>query len=175
MPSSYNIPSDVWASIFPTGAAGLSNGGPVGTFSDGEYTSPPASASTSLSPVQASLLGLGYDTSISIHSAVTTLGSNPSQSVNMTTGSFAAILSSNMTAYITTLNAMTYNFSASAAPTDYAGSNGTLSGSPTLTTASNGTVLTGSPIPMQTVNVSPAVPVSLFSLLVAISAVAFAL
>jgi hypothetical protein len=101
----------------------------------------------------------------------------------MTTGSFAAILSSNMTSFVTTLNAFTSNYSAgSAAVTSSPGGagvagvtgfNGSVPGS--LTTLSNVTVAGGPPVSLQTVNISPAVPVSLFSLLVAVSALAFLL
>jgi hypothetical protein len=100
----------------------------------------------------------------------------------MTTGSFAAILSSNVTAFVTTLNAFTANYSAGGAAASTAGVsatgwvtgvNGTVPGS--QTTLSNATAAGGPPVSLQTVNVSPAVPVNLFSLLVALSALAFAL
>lgn len=127
----------------------------------------------SLDPAQAALLGV--DTSNNGSGSAGTSGpggaASTGQSVTMTTGSFANILSSNMTTYVTTLNALTANFSVGGAAAT-GGSNSSLPSSPT--TLSNATVIGGSPIPLKTINIRPAVPINLFSLLVAMSALAFA-
>jgi hypothetical protein len=111
------------------------------------------------------VFGKGYNSITTEHRSVGT-----SKSVIVTKGTFAAILSSNMTAYFTTLNAQTVSISASARASGHNGS------SPTFTTASNRTVTPGSPVPpQQTVSIGPAHLVNQFSLLVAIIAIAVTL
>ena len=189
-PTIYSLPSTfevtqtswdpaIWASIFPSGAPAFTDPVSTGTFADGEWTGTPSPLPT-LSPEQEAILGFsGSNNDASSGGSVNgSSGASGSsgESVTVTTGSFAAIFSSNMTSYITTLNAFTNNYTTEAAvPTG--GSNGTLpggfAGSPT-TTRSNGTVVGTGPVTLQTVNVSPVVPVNLFSLLVALAGLAFA-
>lgn len=216
-PTLYSVPSSfptqtswdpaIWSSIFPTGAPAFTDSITTGSFSDGEWTGQPYPLPT-LNDAQAALFGFsGYSSSgNSTGSSNGTSGTNGTagdaagstgQSVTMTTGSFAAILSSNMTAYVTTLNAYTSNFSASAAGATSGlgngtgvpsmggsgtgvsgtGSSGTIgSGSDGLTTLWDGTVVQTGPVSLQTVNDGKAVPaINLFSLLVAMAALAIAI
>ena len=210
-PTVYNLPSSfatyswdpaIWASIFPEGGApAFTDPVSTGTFADGEWTGTPFPLPT-LNAEQAALFGGDGSASSNVTGGSFNGSSgaggagdagSSGQSVTVTTGSFAAIFSSNMTAYVTTLNAFTGNWSAGgsgatggaagvtgggAGATGGAsgatgGVNGSLPGSPT--TLSNGTVVGTGPVSLQTVNVSPAIPVNIFSLLVALSALAFAL
>jgi hypothetical protein len=110
------------------------------------------------------VFGKGYNSITTEHRSVGT-----SKSVIVTKGTFAAILSSNMTAYFTTLNAQTVSTSASARASGH-------NGSSNLHDCFNRTVTLGSLVPpQQTVSIGPAHPVNQFSLLVAIFAIAVTL
>lgn len=205
-PTLYSVPSSfpsqtswdpaIWSSIFPTGAPAFTDPVTTGSFLAGEWTGPPFPLPT-LNAAQAAILGVSGGSSNGTGSMNGTSGYNGTaggaatsagQSITMTTGSFAAILSSNMTAYVTTLNAYTANFSAGAAGATGGVSNGTGasgtgsagtggsgtvgSGSDGLTTLWDGTVVQTGPVSLQTVNDGKAVPVNLFSLLVALTALA---
>ncbi|KIW00911.1 uncharacterized protein PV09_07656 [Verruconis gallopava] len=169
-PALSSYPNIDWSSIFPSGAPAFSKGAVTGSFAPGEYTPLPPDYSPSLSPEQASILGLPARGNASM---ITASDARPTETVSITTGTFAAIMPSNVTAYITTLNAYTEttNLSSSSPPETR---NGSYLAYPALSTASN-TGRIASPIEQQTVNVSPVVPVNLFGLLVAITAIAFAI
>lgn len=183
--------------VYDPAAASSSSGvyGPAASSSSGNYDPAAASGSgmsslgsiTSLSPAGSSALSvlqnLPASTTVNGVGTGVTVVPNPTQSVIVTSNSFAAILSSNITTYITNYGELTVNITRTPQPTGgspganstaVGGNSSTLANS-TTTTRANSTVSGGAPVPYQTVNISPATPVNFFGLLVAIFAVSFAL